>query len=74
MLICKCVVNVQMCECANVQIVALNCCASLRANAQLCKGDNLHICTFSHLHIGQALAKHWTITISRSDERSFHVW
>ena len=52
---CKCVVNVQMCECANVQIVALNCCASLRANAQLCKGDNLHILTFSHLHIGQAL-------------------
>ena len=53
---CKCVVNVQMCECANVQIVALNCCASLRANAQLCKGDNLHICTFSHLHINQAFA------------------
>ena len=62
---CKCVVNVQMrgqcanvrmCKCANVQIVALNCCASLRANAQLCKGDNLHICTFSHLHINQAFA------------------
>ena len=26
------------------------------ANAQLYKGDNLHICTFSHLHINQAFA------------------
>ena len=53
---CKCVVNVQMCECANVRMVALIYCALLLANAQLYKGDNLHICTFSHLHINQAFA------------------
>ena len=23
---CKCVVNVQMCECANVQMIAFTCC------------------------------------------------
>ena len=66
---CKCVVNVQMrgqcanvrmCKCANGRFKLL---ASLRANAQLCKGDNLHILTFSHLHINPAFA-HYLIEVS----------
>ena len=46
-----------MCKCENVQMVALSCCVSIwiiasdAEIAQLYKGDNLHICTFSHLHI-----------------------
>ena len=30
------------------------------ANAQLYKGDNLHICTFSHLHI-RKVPKHFSL-------------
>ena len=61
--ICKCA-NVQMCKCANgrfnlLRFIACKC-FSLQmlfvANTQLYKGDNLHICTFSHLHINQAFA------------------
>ena len=65
MLMCKCVVNVQMCECANVRMVALICCALLLANAFRCKCFSLQmlsytkatICTFAHSHIC-TLTKH----------------
>ena len=41
---CKCENAWRMCECENVRMIKSFCnCAY--------KGDNLHICTFSHLHI-----------------------
>ena len=56
---CKCLVNVQMWECANVQIVAF---VQLSLSAPICtlttsstnaatKCAHSHICTFAHLHI-----------------------
>ena len=54
LLMCECLVNVRMCEClVNVQMCE---CANGGRKTQLYKGDNLHICTFSHLHISQAFA------------------
>ena len=46
---CKCGGNVQMCKCAN----------DLMFNNRVYKGDHLHICTFSHLHISQVAPKVW---------------
>ena len=41
---CKCENAWRMCECENMRMIKSFCnCAY--------KGDNLHICTFSHLHI-----------------------
>ena len=54
LLMCECLVNVRMCEClVNVRMCE---CANGGRKTQLYKGDNLHICTFSHLHISQAFA------------------
>ena len=46
---CKCLVNVQMCKCANGRLCT-------RVHAVIKTLNHLHICTFSHLHISQALA------------------
>lgn len=42
---CKCLFNVQMCECVNVQMVAFTC--TLPQTQQ----EKATICTFAHLHI-----------------------
>nr|DAL14834.1 MAG TPA_asm: hypothetical protein [Caudoviricetes sp.] len=38
-----------MCKCENVQMIEC-------LNNSASKGDHLHICTFSHLHINQAFS------------------
>ena len=43
-------VNVQMCECANVQMVAFTCCV-LGCVLIIKTLNHLHILTFAHLHI-----------------------
>ncbi len=52
-------VNVQMCKCANVRMVAFTCCVLMTLHHSFSlnsvnKGDHLHICTFAHLHINHA--------------------
>ena len=46
---CKCLFNVQMCKCVNVQMVAFTC--TLPQMQQ----EKATICTFSHLHINPIL-------------------
>ena len=42
---CKCLFNVQMCKCVNVQMVAFTC------TFPQTQQKKATICTFSHLHI-----------------------
>ena len=50
---CKCLFNVQMCKCVNVQMVAFTCTLPQmqQEKATICTFSHSHILTFSHSHI-----------------------
>ena len=50
---CKCLFNVQMCKCVNVQMVAFTCTLPQmqQEKATICTFSHLHILTFSHFSL-----------------------
>ena len=53
---CSCVVNVQMCECANGRFNLLRFIACKCFSLQMLSYTKATICTFAHSHINQAFA------------------